>query len=165
MDSTALSAEELILWNDATARMWHTFLSANPAALAVACDIYKAKTVGELLQHIVAVELRYAERLAGLPVSEYASVPFGTADEILATHEKAIAIFRGVLTDSAYDWTEKMEFPTLSAGSCRSSRRSVFFHAMLHGVRHYAQLSTLVRQAGFSGNLGGDYLLMDLEKV
>jgi len=161
MNAPALTAEELIAWNEATSQQWRTFVAENPTVLEVKCDIYKAETVGQLLQHIVAAELRYAERLAEFPVSDYAQIPYATAEEIYATHDRALTILRALLADPIYDWSTQLEFATLTAGRRRSSRRTILFHAMLHGVRHYAQLTTLVRQAGFAPKMALDYLLMD----
>ena len=50
-------------------------------------------------------------------------------------------------------------------GLARASRKTVFFHAMMHSIRHYAQLATLVRQHGFKTSFPMDYLAMDIEKV
>ena len=158
---TALTAEELIAWNDATARRWHAFFSANPAALALPCDIHDAHTVAHFLQHIVAAQLRHAQRLAAIPIDDYDAIPGATPDEFLSSHNQALALLRSLVADSTIDWAGQMEFNTLTAGRRRSSRRTLLFHAMLHGVRHYAQLATLIRHAGYTPNIPGDYLLMD----
>jgi uncharacterized damage-inducible protein DinB len=162
---TALSAEELIAWNDATARRWHAFFSANPAALALPCDIHgthpDAHTVAHFLQHIVAAQLRHAQRLASQPIDDYDAIPGATLDDFLSSHDRALVLLRTLLTDPTIDWAGQMEFTTLTAGRRRSSRRTLLFHAMLHGIRHYAQLATLVRHAGYTPNIPGDYLLMD----
>jgi len=163
--SPALQAEELLAWNDHSAQQWRAFANANPAVLTVPCDIYRAKTVGELLQHIVAAELRYAERLSERPTTDYTAIPFGTAEELYSTHDHAMDLFRGLLAQDDFDWSAKLEFPTLTAGTMRAPRRTIFFHAMLHAIRHYAQLHTLTRQAGFPTGFGGDYLWMDAERL
>ena len=152
-------------WNDRTARQWCAFIAASNGVLDLPCDIYRPGTVGQLLQHIVAAELRYAERLADLPVSDYGSIPYQTAEDILSVHERALQILRSLLADRDYDWSSPIEFTTLTAGRRRSSRRTVLFHALLHGIRHYAQLGPLVRQAGFQPSLPADYLLMDSHPV
>jgi uncharacterized damage-inducible protein DinB len=160
-----LQAEELMAWNDHSAQQWRAFANANPDVLTVPCDIYRAKTVGELLQHIVAAELRYAERLLEKTPTDYAAIPFGTAEEIFRSHDQAMDLYRKLLARDDFDWSVKLEFPTLTAGTMRAPRRTIFFHAMLHAIRHYAQLSTLTRQAGFPTGFGGDYLWMDMERV
>ena len=163
MNPTALSAEELLAWNDITAQRWHAFLATTPAALESPCDIHDARTVAHFLQHIVAAQLRHAQRLAGLPIADYASVPCATANEFLAAHQRFVALLRPLLADPAIDWNQEMEFNTLTAGRRRATRRTLLFHAMLHGIRHYAQLATLLRQAGFAPKISGDYLLMAAE--
>jgi uncharacterized damage-inducible protein DinB len=165
MSDLNLSGEELLAWNDVTARKWRDFVNANPAALSVPCDIREEGTVGKLMQHIVAVELRYAQRLALVPETEYSAVPYSTGDEILATHQQAVALFREVMAKPDFDWEQEIEFVTMSAGRMRSSRKTVFVHAMMHSIRHYAQLATLVRQHGFKPDWAMDYLFMNMVKA
>src|ERR1700691_3964256 len=95
---SALSAEELIAWNDATANHWHAFFSANPAALELPCDIHDSATVAHFLQHIVAAQLRHAQRLAGQPIDDYAAIPGLTPAEFLASHTRTLALLRPLLT-------------------------------------------------------------------
>ena len=121
-------------------------------------------TVGGLLQHIVAVELRYAERLAELPATDYAAIPFDSSEVIYATHDRAMHLLREQIGRDV-DWSERIEFPTRSIGRVRASRRAVLFHSMLHGIRHYAQLATLVRESGIKTDWPMDYLPMDMERL
>jgi uncharacterized damage-inducible protein DinB len=165
MSELALTGEELMAWNDTTARKWADFVNLHPALLEVPCDIRDAATVGQLLQHIVAVELRYAQRLAGQVETEYSAVPYGTGDEILATHDHAMALLRGVMADPNFDWSQEVEFQTITAGRLRSKRKTIFVHALMHSIRHYAQLATLARQHGVKPGWGMDYLMMDAKPV
>ena len=159
MNSPSLSAEDLLAWNNATAESWHALASANPSLLQIPCDIHNSTTVGQLLQHIVAAELRYAERLSDAPATDYASIPFATADDIFATHRLALVILNDLLRDPEFDWNREIEFPTLTAGKRRATRKAVFQHALLHSIRHYAQLATLARQHGIRP-APSDYLLL-----
>jgi uncharacterized damage-inducible protein DinB len=74
-------------------------------------------------------------------------------------------MLRTLLAEQTYDWYQTIEFKTLTAGTRRAPRRAVLFHALLHGTRHYAQLATLVRRAGYSTGIDSDYLLMDSERI
>jgi uncharacterized damage-inducible protein DinB len=159
MNSPSLTAEDLLAWNDATAESWHALASEHPSLLQIPCDIHNSTTVGQLLQHMVAAELRYAERLSDSPATDYASIPFATADEIFATHQRALEILKNLLLDSEFDWSREIEFPTLTAGRRRATRKAVFQHALLHSIRHYAQLATLARQHGIRP-APADYLLL-----
>jgi uncharacterized damage-inducible protein DinB len=150
MSTPSLAGDQLLAWNDATAEAWKKLATDHPALLQIPCDIYNAGTVGKLLQHIVAVELRYAERLTNSPVTDYANIPYATAGEIFATHARTVSLLKNLLADPSFDWDHDLEFMTLTAGRRRATCRTVFQHALLHGIRHYAQLATLVRPHGFS---------------
>jgi uncharacterized damage-inducible protein DinB len=165
MSTLALTAEEMLAWHETNSARWRQLLTEHPEALAFRCDIAQANSVGELLQHIVAVELRYAERLANLPTTDYASIDFGSVASIYATHDRASSLFKEVLDSSDIDWTKRIEFVTRSRGAARASNKTIFFHALLHSARHYAQLATLVRQHGIHPEWPMDYLFMDMEKV
>jgi uncharacterized damage-inducible protein DinB len=74
-------------------------------------------------------------------------------------------MLRLLLADPAYDWALAIEFQTLTQGPLRAPRQAVLFHLLLHGVRHYAQLATLVRSAGYPAGFAMDYLLMAAERI
>ena len=76
MSEPVLTAQEALKWYESTSDHWRGFLSENPKILALPCDIANTSTVGQLLQHIVAVELRYAERIASHPETTYEQVPY-----------------------------------------------------------------------------------------
>jgi uncharacterized damage-inducible protein DinB len=162
MSEPVLTANDVLGWLERTSSGWRALIVAHPAVLALPCDIAGVKSVAELLQHIVAVELRYAERLAGLPASDYATIPFDSVDALYATHDRAIGLLRKEL-ERTVDWNESIEFVTRTYGPARSTRRAVLFHAMLHSIRHYGQLATLVRQHGIKPDWPMDYLFLHLE--
>jgi uncharacterized damage-inducible protein DinB len=87
-------------------------------------------------------------------------MPMGPLDALFAMHLEANEIIARLLADPAQDW----EAPyTLTASSIplekrTMSRRKVMGHALFHGQRHWAQLATLVRAAGFPSGFGGDML-------
>ena len=162
MSIPQLSAEEVLAWLEKTSAEWQALLEQHRDLLAVNCDIAGTTTIGGVLQHIVAVELRYAERLAGLPATDYAHIAFDSVEAIYSTHDRAVALLRGQLAREV-NWDERIDFVTRSMGPASATRRAVLFHSMLHSIRHYAQLATLVRQAGIKPGWPMDYLFMDME--
>jgi len=165
MPQPALSVDDLIAWNEHTHAEWRKLLTAHPEVLSFPCDIAGAKTVAELLQHIVAPELRYAQQLAGELITDYKDIPFYSVESIYATHDRAMTRFRQLLADGTINWDKPLEFITRTLGPARSTRKTVLFHALLHCIRHYAQLTTLVRQHGITHKLPQDYLVMHIERV
>ncbi|AXC10971.1 hypothetical protein ACPOL_1625 [Acidisarcina polymorpha] len=158
MTAPALSAAEIIDWNEETSKHWQKLFQVYPEALDYDCDVYQARTVRGLLRHIVAVELRYSERLSGNPLTPYEQVPDASADLLFGLHRQAIERYRKLLADPSMNWEEKLEFTTLSAGTQSATRKKILFHALLHGIRHYAQLATLVRKQGVKPDWPMDFL-------
>jgi uncharacterized damage-inducible protein DinB len=164
MSEPALTASDLLAWNEATSTSWRKLLTDNPALLAQPCDIAGVATIAQLVQHIVAVELRFAERLADLPVTDYAALPYDTVASLFATHDRAIAVFRQLLA-SDVDWDASIDYVTRAIGTLRSTRKDILFHALLHTIRHYAQLATLVRQHGVKPQWPMDYLMLHAQRL
>jgi uncharacterized damage-inducible protein DinB len=159
-----LSAAELLAWNQRTIDGWKALIAHNPAVLNVPCDVYGVTSLRELLRHIIAVELRYAQRLKGIAESPYGAVGL-QPEQIFATHDQAQSLLQSCVDDPAFDWSLRQEFITISWGRVHSHRNTMFAHAILHGIRHFAQAAMLARQAGFKPDWPMDYLAMDAEKV
>jgi len=161
----SIPVENLITWNETTTRHWREFFHTHPMQLLLPCDIRNGKTIADTLQHIVAVELRYAQRLAGLPESPYEEIPKRSIDTLLTAHTLAFDLIRNLLSDATYDWSVELTFDTLTLGRLRASRETILLHLTLHSIRHYAQLATLVRQEGFKTNWPMDYLFVAAERT
>jgi len=160
----SLSAEEVLHWNDTTARNWQRLLERHPEALTLPCDVRGSENAADLLQHIFAVELRYAQQLRAEPITDYADIPKSTLAELYATHDLAMTKWRELLADPAYPWDEDIQLVTRSLGTLIGNRRTVLFHALLHGIRHYAQLAMLLRHAGIAADFEMDYLMMGVRR-
>ena len=145
-----LSFAELLQYvNEETSR-WREFFSANPKALDVAVSIAGTKNVRDMTMHIFAVELRYAERLNdAAEVTPYEEHARETAEELFALGGRARAMLAEYL-DRANDLDRVLTFPTLSAGILSASKKKIAAHMLLHSVRHWAQLATALREAGFA---------------
>jgi uncharacterized damage-inducible protein DinB len=156
----AITLEELLAWNQESSDFWNTHLKANPALLELPCGIGGTATVQEFVKHIWGVELRWAQRLAVLPVTDLKDMPAGPLDALLDLHVKAVRIFREVLADPGKSWDQTMtfDFSFLPPEARTISRRKLLGHALFHSQRHWAQLSTLVRAAGFPSGFKGDLI-------
>jgi uncharacterized damage-inducible protein DinB len=161
----SISVESLITWNQTTAQHWREFFHSHPMQLLLPCDIRSGKNIADTLQHIVAVELRYAQRLAGLPESPYEEIPKSSIDSLLTAHTLAFDLIRILLADPTYDWSAELTFDTVTLGRLRASRETILLHLTLHSIRHYAQLATLVRQEGFKTKFPMDYLFTAAHRV
>lgn len=159
-----LSFAEMLEANERETAKWQNWFEHQPAELLdLPLDIALAKDVREFLLHIFAVELRYAERLAGSTVTEYEALPTGSVRELFGIGDNARQLYREYLSGASdSDLATIMEFPTRTAGVLRASKRKMFAHAMLHGVRHWAQLATALREKGHGTDWPHDFLFTDV---
>jgi uncharacterized damage-inducible protein DinB len=156
----AMTGAELQAWVEETSQGWKRLIGKHPEILSFPCDIRETESVAQLLQHIVAVELRYAERLSEMPQTGYESIPYDTVEQIYATHDRAMELLQPLMDNDAEWWDTVLEIKTRSAGTLRASRRTVLVHLLTHSIRHYGQLATLARQKGVAPDWGMDYILM-----
>jgi uncharacterized damage-inducible protein DinB len=157
----AITLQELLAWNDEASNFWKKHLDANPALLELPCDIGGAGNVQGFVRHIWGVELRWSQRIAGLPPMDRDKAPQGPLETLFGFHTEAVKNFRALLEDGRQNWEETMmlDFPQISPEKRIVSRRKVAAHALFHSQRHWAQLATLVRTAGFPSGFFGDILV------
>ena len=159
MTLTALTCEEFLADFEQNAARWMTFLAAHPKALAVPCDIAKSKSIGDLVWHIYAAEVRLSQRLLGEPVNAFAEGPDASLEAIQSLiDEGGENLHRFLASATPASLEEQLEFTARTGSGWRASRRKVFVHAMLHAVRHQAQASTILRQHGFKLDWPQDFL-------
>ena len=158
--SVGISLAELLSWDQETSGFWKKHFDANPAQLELPCDIGGTKNVQELLRHNWGTaQLRWAERLAGLPVTPREELPEGPLDALYEMHLKAVAIFRELLAAPEESWEQPFRIDWIPSFDQTVSRRKVAGHMLFHGQRHWAQLATLLRIAGVPSTFRGDLLL------
>jgi len=158
-----ISFSELLRFNEQETDRWHQFLSKQgPAALDIPVDLGQGKTVRDLLLHMFGVELKYAERLSGGALTKPADLPARTIDDVFSIATTAHEKMRNYLkTASDADLNGKITFPTLSAGEQTASRRKVLAHALIHSLRHWAQLTTEMRRRSHKADWHHDFLFTD----
>jgi len=158
----ALSYETLLRHTENETRRWFDWLAKNPGALDAKTDIDGTSDVRGLVQHIVAVDLRYAERLNDMTVTPYEQIKTDLAN-MRAIAETAFTLLRKFLSSAGEsDWAKTIEFPTRTMGTLTGSRRKIFLHTLLHGMRHWAQAAAILRSAGFKQDWQHDFLFSDV---
>lgn len=101
----------------------------------------------------------WSQILSGLPVTDYDVWPEGPLDALFDLHLTAVHNFRAALNNPAERWDERaVDYPWRRPELPQPTPRKVLAHVLLHSQRHWAQLATLVRAAGFSSGFKGDLL-------
>jgi uncharacterized damage-inducible protein DinB len=152
--------EELLTWNDEASTFWKAHLDANPALLQLPCGIGGTANVQGFVRHVWGVELLWSQRIAGVPAITRDEMPAGPLDALFEMHRMANSIVHKLLEDPSYDWNQivQLDSPLLPENARKASRRKLLLHMLFHSQRHWAQLATLVRSAGFPSGFRGDFL-------
>ena len=117
----------------------------------------------DLFLHVYTVDLRYSERLLGLPVTDHA-VAAATAAEpagLFALARRGQDQLRKAACAADADWDAEITSVTRSAGTLVASRRKVLAHTLTHHIRHGAQIAMVLRQHGHATDWMHDLLLSD----
>jgi len=70
----AITLEELLTWNKEASNFWKTHLTPTGAS-GIALRHRRSANVQEFVGHVWGVELRWGQRIAGLPVLKKEDVP------------------------------------------------------------------------------------------
>jgi len=159
-----IAFETLLAYRDAETARWRAWFESHPPeALEVRLSDGEIGTVRRLVRHIFAVELRYAQRLTGEPVTDWAEFREETPAEIFALGDRARSMtgrFLAAATEA--DFHERLTFATLTAGTITASKHKILANFVNHGVRHWAQIATALRQAGYGDQWPHDLLASDV---
>jgi uncharacterized damage-inducible protein DinB len=108
-------------------------------------------TVGDLVRHIFSAEMRYIDRLSGRALTDTASIPndnvealFKFGQQSRKELEEFLKVFPSDKWDVPEDHKPGKHVLTLTP-------RKIVVHVVLHEIRHWAQIATLLRLNGLSG--------------
>jgi uncharacterized damage-inducible protein DinB len=123
------------------------------------------ETVGDLIRHIFSAEKRYVERLSDKPLTDTASISTEKIEALFNLGQESRKALREFIeTLPAQQWDAPREYMMMNH-PVRATPKKFIIHVLLHEVRHWAQIATLLRQNGlkgdfhdflFSPSLGGD---------
>src|SRR5438128_3219136 len=165
-----MSLTDLLDYTDWEREQWHAWFRKHGGdALAISVGPHgdgRFAAVGELVRHIFSAEKRYVERLSGRPLTDPASIPADKVDALFQFGERSRSGLREfIVTFPARDWDVPQDFTILNS-FLRATPRKIVIHILMHEIRHWAQIATLLRLHGltdefhdfvFSPVLGGEY--------
>jgi uncharacterized damage-inducible protein DinB len=158
-----LTFRELADYTSAETHRWRDWLAtASPAVLELPVGGGRTATARGLIHHIIVVERRYIDRLRGDAVTTYEAVPQDPIADTFRWFDEGRARFGewiGSVPDA--EMARVVKFETISAGTFEVSVRKVIAHMFVHGIRHWAQLATAVRQHGYATDWQHDILMSD----
>ena len=161
----ALSYDFLLEFTSVEQHHWHDWFEANPKAWDVSFAAPPMGTVGGLVNHIFSVELRYTQRLRDEAVSDWQELLIYTSlEDVFAFGDNARALLVDFLTTAPEDELDRvLTFKTVTAGEVTASKHKMASNIFLHGIRHWGQIATVLRQNGFPVQWPHDALLSTVE--
>jgi uncharacterized damage-inducible protein DinB len=147
-----LSVNDLLDYTDWERRKWQACLGRRgDPVLSVAAGPNgdgRFETVGDLLKHIFSAEKRYVERLTGRLLTDPASIPDASLEELFEFGKKSRSELKGLIDSfPADEWDAMKEFKILNF-IARATPRKIVMHVLMHEIRHWAQVGTLLRLNG-----------------
>jgi len=163
IDRCALTYDSLLELTSVEHHRWHDWFLAHPDAWTVPFASGRMATIGGVVHHIFGVELRYTQRLRDEPVKEWDEFTETTIEQVFELGDDARSQLVDYLTSSPEQDLEKiLTFKTFTAGVVTVSKRKIASNIFLHGIRHWGQVATTLRQNGFADQWPHDLLLSDV---
>ena len=159
-DRCALRYDTLLELTSTEHHRWHDWFIERPKAWAVPFATGRMATIGGVVMHIFAVELRYAQRLLVEEVTDWEDFRQTSIDDVFELGDLARGQLVHFLTTAPEAELDRvLTFQTLTAGLVSASKYKIASNVFLHGIRHWAQVATVLRQNGFGDQWSHDMLL------
>jgi uncharacterized damage-inducible protein DinB len=107
------------------------------------------QSAGDLIRHIFSAEKRYVERLSGRPLTDTASVPNDDIEALFQFGRQSRNELKELVETYAEDWDAPKEFK-IANSFVKATPRKIVTHVLMHEIRHWAQIATLLRLNGLA---------------
>jgi uncharacterized damage-inducible protein DinB len=153
----SISFEELLDYQEEQLKQWREFFLKRPHLLKV--DVSPTSTIGDLLFHTFASEYRIAQRLLGEMMLQDADFVRANVSDLFSIAELSnIKMHEYLATASQKDIEEIRTFPSPTLGEFTASPKKMITHAIVHSIRHWAQVSRALREHGQRADFSHDLL-------
>lgn len=149
-----LSFFDLLAYTGWERQLWHDCLRREgDAVLATGVGPHgdgRFATVGDLVRHVFSAETRYVDRLAGRPITDTGAIPTDDLEALFRFGQgsrKALVEFIESCPDR--EWDVPSDYQILEY-RLTATPRKIITHVLLHEIRHWAQIATLLRLEGVS---------------
>jgi len=164
IDRCALSYKTLLELTSTEHHRWHDWFVEHPDAWTLPFATGRMATIGGVVLHIFAVELRSAQRLSNQEVTTWDEFRQTSIEDVFELGDNA----RGQLVQFLTTAPEKeldrvLTFQTLTGGTASAGKHKIASNIFLHDIRHWGQIATVLRQIGFTDQWPHDFLLSGVE--
>jgi|SRR5579864_2343537 len=145
----------LIDYTDWERQKWHDWLRRHgDAVLKTSIGEHgdgRFKIVGDYIKHVFSAEKRYIDRLSGKALTETGSMPSDNIEALFQFGSQSRNDLKRFVEDFPdQEWDAPQEF-TIVNSAITVTPRKILIHIVLHEIRHWAQIATLFRLNGLTG--------------
>ena len=136
----------LIAYTDWERSSWFDWFRRNGDALAASTGPNgdgRFQTIGEVVRHIFSAEARYADRVANRPLTDSNVIPAGNLDALIDFARTSRASMNELIATFA-EWDTGRDFK-IGNLEIHATPRKIVLHALMHEIRHWAQIGTILR--------------------
>jgi uncharacterized damage-inducible protein DinB len=155
-EMASISLGELMEFTGWERSQWRERLSTHgDAALGVGVGAHgdgRFETVGDLVKHIFIAEKHHVDRLSNRPIADVSTIPGDSLQNLFAFGERSRRdLVAFVAAEPAVGWDAPREY-NINGKMVSVTPRKFIAHILLHEVRHWAQVATILRVNGITGN-------------
>lgn len=152
-----ISFEDLLRYEEEQLEHWHNLFSNRPYLLKL--EASSKDNVASLLFHTFTAELRSAQRLQGRKMTPDAELKRDSADELFSIARAAHSGIREFLAGTSAEAMEKLKtYPSPTLGEFTVTPKKLLMHALVHSIRHLAQVARILRENGQRADFSHDVL-------
>ncbi|HEY6219402.1 MAG TPA: DinB family protein [Gemmatimonadaceae bacterium] len=147
----AFDFNDLLAYTDWEREQWYAWFREQGADV-LARDLGpnttgRIQTIGELIRHIFSAEKRYCERARKETLSDTSTIPADDVEALFAFGNESRRCMRELLAGFD-DWHTPREM-VIGPNTRLFNSRKMILQAVTHEIRHWAQIATILRQAGY----------------
>jgi uncharacterized damage-inducible protein DinB len=156
-DELGIPFESLLRYDEQETEHWRVWFGKRPYLLKL--DLSPSQTIGECIFHIFSAAYRIAERLLHEQMTPDSQLKHDTVDELFDLGRHAQEKFRTFLSTADPNQISNVRvFPSPTLGEFQASSRKLLTHALVHSIRHWAQIATVLREHGHRADWSHDLL-------
>jgi len=142
----------LLQYSDWERSQWHAwFREQGPAALAVGLGPNgdgRVNTIGKLVRHVFSAEQRYVDRIQGATLTDSAAIPADDVEALFAFGQQSREAVRALLAAFPVERWDVPQQIQIGKHSRSVTPRKMIVQAVMHEIRHWAQVATYLRMSG-----------------
>ncbi len=147
-----VSVEDLIEYTDWERGKWRELLQSRGDRVLTfgvgANGDGRFQSVGDVVRHIFSAEARYIDRLSGRELTDTSRIASGTVKQLFEFGAQTRGqLKKFIATFPPERWDEDIELKLMHS-TIRATPRKIVIHVLMHEIRHWPQIATLLRLNG-----------------